>query len=277
MQDKIYKLQTGSAQPHVYSKNLQNFKIPIPSLKQQEEIVKYLDILYEANKKSNEKIAELKKLNEYCITTQKLISENESKKIEELFKFNTSTLQATKCDESKLYPVISSSIINHTHGTFKLDGENLFTLKIFDGDTKTKVKYYNGKCNFTSLLYHMQPINNNINLKYMYYYLNIYIIYIAENYQKGACNKSLDLDLFLKYRIALPPIERQKELVEYLDFNTLLIEQLEKEIYNNKKQAENFLNTVIKAKNKNIDDESSEVDEQDDQDEQDEESSEQDE
>jgi hypothetical protein len=41
-QDNIYKLQTGSAQPHVYSKDLQNLRIPIPPLEKQREIVKYL-------------------------------------------------------------------------------------------------------------------------------------------------------------------------------------------------------------------------------------------
>ena len=42
-QDKIYETQTGSAQPHVYSKDLQEFKIPIPALEKQKEIVEYLD------------------------------------------------------------------------------------------------------------------------------------------------------------------------------------------------------------------------------------------
>jgi type I restriction-modification system DNA methylase subunit/restriction endonuclease S subunit len=41
IQNKIYKLQSGAAQPHVYSKDLQNLKIPIPSLERQQEIVNY--------------------------------------------------------------------------------------------------------------------------------------------------------------------------------------------------------------------------------------------
>jgi len=42
-QDKIYKSQTGTAQPHVYSKDLQDLKIPIPSLERQKEIVEYCE------------------------------------------------------------------------------------------------------------------------------------------------------------------------------------------------------------------------------------------
>jgi type I restriction-modification system DNA methylase subunit/restriction endonuclease S subunit len=144
------------------------------------------------------------------------------KSIKELFKFNTGSLQAMKCDESNHYPVISSSDI-HTHSLFELDGENIFILKIFDGSAgktySTKIKYFSGKCNFTSLLYHMKPINKDIlNIKFIYYYLSNNIDYISKKYQKGSCNKSLDLDLFLNYKIPIPSLERQQEIVKYLDF-----------------------------------------------------------
>jgi len=144
------------------------------------------------------------------------------KSIKELFKFNTGSLQAMKCDESNNYPVISSSDI-HTHSSFELDGENIFILKIFDGSAgktySTKIKYFNGECNFTSLLYHMKPINKDIlNIKYIYYYLNNNIDYISKKYQKGSCNKSLDLYLFLNYKIPIPSLDHQQQIVKYLDF-----------------------------------------------------------
>jgi len=43
IQDKIFKSQSGAAQPHVYSKDLQNIKIPIPSIERQKEIVDYCE------------------------------------------------------------------------------------------------------------------------------------------------------------------------------------------------------------------------------------------
>ena len=148
----------------------------------------------------------------------------EAKTIGELFTFNTGSLQAMKCDESKEYPVISSSDI-HTHSSFELEGENIFILKIFDGSAgktySTKIKYFNGKCNFTSLVYQMSPINRDVlNMKYIYYYLSSNTDYISEKFQKGSCNKSLDLELFLKYKIPIPSLERQQEIVDDLDFIT---------------------------------------------------------
>ena len=62
---------------HISKEYINNIKIPIPSLERQQEIVKYLDFIYEkANKTSNEKIAELKMLNKFCLNNQKIFGEN---------------------------------------------------------------------------------------------------------------------------------------------------------------------------------------------------------
>ena len=58
IKDKIYKLQTGSAQPHIYSKNLQNIKIPIPSLKDQKKIIEEIEKV-ESEQSSYAKYAEI--------------------------------------------------------------------------------------------------------------------------------------------------------------------------------------------------------------------------
>ncbi len=113
IQDKIYKLQTGTAQPHIYSKDLQNIKIPIPPLEKQQEIVKYLDFIYEkANKTSQEKIKELKTLNELCLNTQKMFGENVVKTLGEVCKFLPKSKRNAKYGKDEgLYPFIKSSMI----------------------------------------------------------------------------------------------------------------------------------------------------------------------
>lgn len=42
-QDRFYKLQSGMGQPHVYAKDIKPFKIPLPPLHVQEEIVKEIE------------------------------------------------------------------------------------------------------------------------------------------------------------------------------------------------------------------------------------------
>jgi len=50
IQNKIYKLQNGAGQPHVYSKDLQKFKFPILSIEKQNIIVKNLNKLFNMKK-----------------------------------------------------------------------------------------------------------------------------------------------------------------------------------------------------------------------------------
>jgi type I restriction-modification system DNA methylase subunit len=61
IQLNIYKLQTGTAQPHIYPKSVENLKIPLPSIEQQISIIDF----YENNQlKINELENEIKKLKE---------------------------------------------------------------------------------------------------------------------------------------------------------------------------------------------------------------------
>ena len=56
IQENIFKLQSGSAQPHVYSKNIEDLKISIPSLEKQKEIVSYCDEIDAAIKSMGSRI-----------------------------------------------------------------------------------------------------------------------------------------------------------------------------------------------------------------------------
>lgn len=61
IQKNIYKLQTGTAQPHIYPKSVENLNIPLPSIEQQNSIIEF----YESNQvKINELENEIKKLKE---------------------------------------------------------------------------------------------------------------------------------------------------------------------------------------------------------------------
>jgi type I restriction enzyme M protein len=73
----LQKYFKGANQKSIVEEDLFKIKIPIPSLVRQQEILKYLDFIYEkANKTSTEKIADLKQQNEYCLSNQKIFGEN---------------------------------------------------------------------------------------------------------------------------------------------------------------------------------------------------------
>ena len=52
---------------------------------------------------------------------------------------------------------------------------------------------------------------------------------------------------FYKLKIPIPSIDKQKEIVEYCEYNDILIKKLEKEIENNKKQAQQFITSIVKT------------------------------
>jgi hypothetical protein len=56
------------------------------------------------------------------------------------------------------------------------------------------------------------------------------------------------MDIFKSIKIPITSIERQQEIVEYCENNDTLIKLLEKEIENNKKQAQLFISGIVKAK-----------------------------
>jgi type I restriction enzyme S subunit len=242
IQDKIYKLQTGTAQPHIYSKDLQNIKIPIPSLERQQEIVKYLDFIYEkANKTSNEKIAELKQLNEFCLNNQKIFGENVVKELGDVFKEVKTGKDVVATDRKKgEYPFYGANGIIDYVDSYIFDGKYLLTART---GSLGSLHISNGKF-WCSGDVHRMKFENDTLLSYTYYYLQTIDF---QKFRTGSAHPKLSGSSLKSIKIHIPTLERQKEIVEYCEYNDTLIKQLEKEIENNKKQAQQFITGIVKA------------------------------
>ncbi len=70
IQDKIYDLRTGVAQPHIYPKSIENIKIPIPSIKVQLKIIKDNEYLENKIKENIEENIQLKNIIKNKIFTE---------------------------------------------------------------------------------------------------------------------------------------------------------------------------------------------------------------
>ena len=100
--------------------------------------------------------------------------------------------------------------------------------------------------------------NNNLLFnKYLYYYLTINDFSRLGSGIFG--NGSLNKKSLGQIKIPIPSLERQQEIVEYCQNNDNLIKQLEKEIENNKKQAQQFLTNVLKSTVRDEEDENTET------------------
>ena len=95
--------------------------------------------------------------------------------------------------------------------------------------------------------YILQNKNKTIlNLKYCYYYL-FHNLDIMDKLYTGVAIKNISKKSLEQIKIPIPSLERQQEIVEYCEYNDTLIKQLEKEIENNKKQAEKCITSIVKT------------------------------
>jgi restriction endonuclease S subunit len=87
--------------------------------------------------------------------------------------------------------------------------------------------------------------NSVLDNKYLYHYLTINDFSKLGSGILG--NGSLNKKSLENIKIPIPPLETQKEIVDYCEFNDTLIKQLVKEIENNKKQAEKCITSIVKT------------------------------
>ena len=227
-------------------KSLEQIKIPIPSLERQQEIVKYLDFIYEkANKTSNEKIAELKQLNEFCLNNQKIFGDNVVKELGEVCNFKNG--KGIKKDTliKGDYPVIGGGQKPMGFHNEYNTNENAI-LCSSSGAYAGFISKYDKKVWASDCFSIIPKDDSSIDNNYLYYLLKTIQDKIYKT-QSGAAQPHIYSKDLQNNKIPVPSLERQKEIVEYCEYNDTLIKQLEKEIENNKKQAQQFITGIVKA------------------------------
>ena len=261
-QSIIYNCARGTAQKNLEMDIFKSIKFPIPTLERQQEIVKYLDFIYEkTNKTSNEKITELKQLNEFCLNNQKIFGDNVVKELGEISVINPQNMKSGQYTEIN-YIDISSVKGGQILELQKLS--NNFPSRAKRIVKKGDILYSSVRPNLKGYVYISDDIQNGIAStgfadirvkepnttlsKYLYYIMTSdYVSNDLISKAKGAQYPALSFDDFKNIKISIPSLKRQKEIVEYCEYNDNLIKQLEKEIENNKKQAQQFITSIVKT------------------------------
>jgi len=146
-------------------------------------------------------------------------------KFGQMFDLIKGTIQSSKVVDDIDGNIIFISKAEITEETRKIKYEYyntnaLYIAQAFNGNGKCPIRYYKNNSIHSNLLYHIkikEDYNNNINIKYIYYYLLEKQEYIEENYQKGLAQKSLNIEEFNLMDMLIPSIEKQEEIVKYLD------------------------------------------------------------
>jgi len=267
IQLNIYKLQSGAAQPHLYSKNIELIEILIPSLEIQEEIVKYLEELFENNTKetlfnySNNKLFEWLLYNPEIKNIIKLFYEIESSNIDinntitKLYELNISKIKIVKFNTNIIKKKLNEiATINYGTRIVK-DKINKGEYDVYGGgDVSFKINNYNREgfniivSRFAMSKHCIRLLDKKLFLndsglsvktkyellsnKYLGYYLSSIQDYIY-NLSRGAAQKNLNIEEFKLIEIPIPSLEIQEEIINYCDNNLEVINNLKKIIADN--------------------------------------------
>ena len=220
---------------------LMKMKIQIPIIEKQEEIVKYLDFIYEeCINASNNKIIQLKQLNEYCLNNQKIFGENKIKKLGDIFvDVKTGKDVVSKDRKNGIYPFYGANGIIDYVDDYLFDGKYLLTART---GSLGSLHISNNKF-WCSGDVHRMEFNNEITLLYIYYYLQTLDF---QKFRTGVAHPKLSGTNLKLIKIHIPSIEKQKDIIDYCENNDNLIKQLKKEIEQNKIMAKEFISNIMK-------------------------------
>ncbi|BAK81234.1 restriction endonuclease subunit S [Candidatus Arthromitus sp. SFB-rat-Yit] len=280
MQDKIYSTKKGAGIPHVYISDIGKFKIPIPPLELQEEIVHILDSFTEF---TTELIENLKteltaRRKQYEYYRDRLLNDVEkdsemieiNKVIKKVININWNTVsQFENWNYIDLSSVnIKNSSINNTviinvddHPS-RAQQQVKINDVIFGTTRPTQMRLAiipesldNQICSTGYCV--LRADTKFLLSKWLYYNLSAkrFQIYV-EKFQQGASYPSITDTLVKKYMISIPSIEKQQKIINILDrFDKLcndLTEGLPAEIEARKKQYEYYRDKLLTFKERGV-------------------------
>lgn len=270
---KLMKLKHGAGIPSLAKSIVENLTIPLPPFPVQEEIVKILDKFTDLeNELENELRMRKMQFNAY---RDKLLTFDNGVRFEKMYKLTAWDKKFSGVEKAKQKKIVSYKYIlasefekikqnsgkvryistgisgEDQYTTDELAGDYLFEGEIvcIPGGGTPNVKYHNGKF-ITSDNRIATSLNKNVlNNKFLYYYLDSKKKDI-EKFYRGSGIKHPDMSKVLELTIPVPPLEKQKEIVEKLDkFNDMcneISEGLPLEIELRKKQKKTILNQLLK-------------------------------
>jgi len=232
----------GACNQALDTKNFLRMRIPIPSMEMQQAYVKSIsdmvgrqlqidtidyklsNLSYIETLANIIKSTDVKELFELALKNQIKMPETQWVEFGEVFDLVKGTLQSSKVEEDEDGVILFISKCENDNryiNTLEFINGGLFIANAFNGNGKCPIIYTEKKCIHSNLMSYCKINNNNkfkINLKYMYYYLkSIQVNNIEINYDKGACNQSLDTKNFLRMKIPIPPIEAQNTIVDEIN------------------------------------------------------------
>ncbi len=237
IQNQIFYLQKGSAQPHVYPKDIE--QIPIPNVPEniQKHIVEECNQVDKEYEASVRKIEECKK-NIASLFEHVIAITRHFEKLENICTINPSKTILRDMDDSTIVSFVEMASVSNDGYIFKMEDRTLGSLRsgsytyFAENDiiiAKITPCMENGKCAIAKGLtngiglgsseFHVFRCNQGIDNRFLFGFLNRDIIRKeAEKQMTGASgHRRVPIDFYEHLEIPLPSLEQQKAIVAQIE------------------------------------------------------------
>jgi len=220
--NKIEKYYRGINQKSITYEDLLNLKIPIPSIEKREDIIIFFDNLNDIIENNKKKIEKINKNNNLYLKIN--LNNYEIKTLGEISIINKGHPLNKNEIIDGIYDVIGGGNIIGKHNKYNRDGEEIILSRVGE----ININYIEEPYYLTDNGFSIKSINENIINKYLYYFL-LYNKQLLKNLYYGTAQKVISNTNLKLIKILIPKIEKQKEIIKYLDFNNEILKNLEKE------------------------------------------------
>lgn len=162
--------------------------------------------------------------------------------LKELCKIETGKLNANAASESGLYPFFTTAKEVSRINTYRWNTEALL---IAGNANVGDVKYYNGKFDAYQRTYVLTSFKHNASAKFLFYAISSGLKKYLEHHTQKAAMTYIVLSTLEKFKIPLPPLEIQKEIVKILDKFTEYDTELQSELHGRLKQYEYYRDKLL--------------------------------
>ncbi|OOP75824.1 restriction endonuclease subunit S [Helicobacter pylori] len=280
-QDVIHATKSAGGIPHVYSKDLQNFLIPIPPLEIQQEIVKILDAFTELNTELNARkkqyeyyqnmLLDFNDINQNHKDAKERLAQKpypkrlktllqtlapkgvEFRKLGEVLEYdqpNKYCVTSKEFDKSYPTPVLTAGktfILGYTNEKDNIyqASKNAPVIIFDDFTTATQWVDFPFKVK-SSAMKILLPKNPTINIRFIFFYMQTIPYNIDGEHARHWISRYSQLE------VPIPPLEIQQEIVKILDqfslLTTDLLAGIPAEIKARKKQYEYYREKLLTFK-----------------------------
>jgi len=241
----------GSTLKHLNMNLFNNLKVLLPPLDIQQKIVEQLDNIYDNEIENSKKTIEgLEKSIESIMKNTLMRKDLENYKINSISTIKRGNL-VSKSDnkDENVYPYYAGSKISGYAPSYEFENESIMMNYRLSPGAKTPCAYIKeGQYNCSRFSWVLQKnksnISNNIRLKYLYYYLNSNVNY--DDLLVGSTILEINSTTLKAYKVYLPPLEIQDQIVAECNSKETIINLLKDNIIEAKKQANEIIDNLFK-------------------------------